>query len=96
LLKLPAKYETMLGWLHSLERANTVQPPEALMKFTTYWLLLFASAALVVVSTGCTPSDSAGVDNSAALHSVGLTPDESTDYQPTRSPSQEDPFKGSR
>ena len=65
------------------------------MKFT-YCLPLFASAALVVVSTGCTPSDSAKADNSAALHSVGLAPDESTDYQPPLSPSQEDPFKGSR
>jgi hypothetical protein len=65
------------------------------MKFA-HWLLLFACTSLIVMSAGCTPSDSAGADNSAALHSVGLVPGESTDYQPPRSPSQEDPFKGSR
>jgi hypothetical protein len=65
------------------------------MKFT-HWLLLLASTGLVAVSTGCTPSDSGGADNSAALHSIGSAPDETTDYQPPRSPSQEDPFKGSR
>ncbi|HEX3444976.1 MAG TPA: hypothetical protein VHS80_09685 [Chthoniobacterales bacterium] len=64
------------------------------MKFT-HWLLLLASAGLLVVNAGCTPGDSGGADNSAALRSIGTTPDQSYDYQPPRSPSQEDPFKGS-
>ena len=59
-------------------------------------LLLFGSATLLVASTGCTPGGSGGVDNSAALRSIGSTEDESPDYAPPRSPSQEDPFKGSR
>jgi hypothetical protein len=72
-----------------------VQPTKTPMKFAN-WLLFIAGTGLLVVNIGCASSNSGSVDNSAALHSIGSAPDESTDYQPPRSPSQEDPFKGSR
>jgi hypothetical protein len=67
------------------------QPPG--MKSFSLWLFLWA--VLVVINTGCTPNESAGNDNSAALHSIGSATDESDDYQPPRSPAWDD-NKGSR
>jgi hypothetical protein len=63
------------------------------MKSFSLWLLL--CAVLVVMNTGCTPKDSADNDNSAALHSIGSTTDESNDYHPPRSPGWDD-NRGSR
>jgi len=56
------------------------------------WLLL--GCAYLFISTGCTPINSAGNDNSAALRSVGTAPDETQDYQPPRSPGFDDLLKG--
>jgi hypothetical protein len=65
------------------------------MKFSP-WFLPLGCIALLALSTGCTPGNSTGGDNSAALRSIGSTPDESYDYHPPLSPSYEDPFKGGR
>jgi hypothetical protein len=64
------------------------------MKFMPCFLL-FGCVALLAASSGCTPNESAGNDNSAALHSIGSTTDESNDYQPPRSPGWDD-NRGSR